>query len=293
MQVIEPYYHKSGKRGRLPMRLERMLCTYFVQQWCCRVDEAVEDAVYDLAALRNFMGIDLIYPSVPDATTLMRFRHLLEAHHLGLSHTGRDRRYAAGVGLVDNARHTGGCHLNCDTEFNEKQSVCTGSRNALGQKRNQWYSSTKAHIGANKRNNDCGLVHTLTTKAAIVSDISQTVALLHEQERDVWADAGYFCADCHSGSAKRFFGAWAGSAMRRRLEPVKNVIRMLRHHESGSLTYSRHRIGNACAEGFANAVELIKASLGGFRTFTNYRLKIQFRYGKKHGVLDPVLGGTQ
>jgi IS5 family transposase len=275
------------------MRLERMLRTYFVQQWCGRVDEAVEDAVYDSDALRNFMGIDLIRPSVPDATTLMRFRHLPEAHHLGLSHTGRDQRYAAGAGLVDNARHTGGCHLNCGTEFNEKQSACTGSRNALGQKRKPWHFSMKAHIGANKRNKDCGLVHTLTTTAANVSDISQTAALLHEQERDVWADAGYFCAYRHPGAAKRFFGAWAGSALRRRLEPVKNVIRMLRYYETGSLTYSRHRIGNACAEGFTSAVELIKASAGGFRTITNYRVKIQFRYGKKHSFLDPVLGGTQ
>ena len=73
MQVIEPYYPKSGKRGRPPIGLERMLRMYFVQQWYGLADEAVEDAVYDSAALRNFMGIDLSRTSVPDATTLMGF----------------------------------------------------------------------------------------------------------------------------------------------------------------------------------------------------------------------------
>ena len=82
MQVIEPYYPKSGKRGRPPIGLQRMLRMYFVQQWYGLADEAVEDAVYDSQALRNFMGIDLGRTSVPDASTLMGFRHLLEAHDL-------------------------------------------------------------------------------------------------------------------------------------------------------------------------------------------------------------------
>ena len=82
MEVIEPHYPKSGKRGRPPIGLERMLRMYFVQQWYGLADEAVEDAIYDSQALRNFMDIDLSRQSVPDATTLMGFRHLLEAHDL-------------------------------------------------------------------------------------------------------------------------------------------------------------------------------------------------------------------
>ena len=82
MEVIEPHYPKSGKRGRPPIGLQRMLRMYFVQQWYGLADEAVEDAVYDSQALRNFMGIDLSRTNVPDATTLMGFRHLLEAHDL-------------------------------------------------------------------------------------------------------------------------------------------------------------------------------------------------------------------
>src|SRR5450830_944144 len=82
VEVIEPHYPKSGKRGRPPIGLERMLRMYFVQQWYGLADEAVEDAIYDSQALRNFMAIDLGRQSVPDATTLMGFRHLLEANDL-------------------------------------------------------------------------------------------------------------------------------------------------------------------------------------------------------------------
>src|ERR1700733_4330446 len=80
MEVIEPYYPKSGKRGRPPIGLERMLRMYFIQQWYGLADEAVEDAIYDSQALRQFLGIDLSVENVPDATTLMGFRHLLEAN---------------------------------------------------------------------------------------------------------------------------------------------------------------------------------------------------------------------
>ena len=80
--VIEPFYPKSGKRGRPPIGLARMLRMYFVQQWYGLADEAVEDALYDSQALRDFCGINLAREAVPDATTLMGFRHLLEACEL-------------------------------------------------------------------------------------------------------------------------------------------------------------------------------------------------------------------
>jgi transposase len=79
---------------------------------------------------------------------------------------------------------------------------------------------------------------------------------------------------------KRFFDAWANNAMRSRLEPIKKVVTMLRRHETGLLNYSRHRISNACAEGFNSAIQLIKANACGFRNFANYRVRILFHCGK-------------
>ncbi len=194
MEVIEPYYPKSGKRGRPPMGLERMLRMYFVQQWYGLADEAVEDAVYDSAALRNFMSIDLSRTSVPDATTLMGFRHLLEAHDLtkamlvevnimlmerGLLR-GWPRAMTQGT-LVD-------ATLIAAPSSTKNKEHARDPEMHQAKKGNQWHFGMKAHIGVDK---DSGLVHTLTTTAANVSDISQTPALLHGQEQDVWADAGY------------------------------------------------------------------------------------------------------
>src|SRR5277367_4324883 len=79
--VIAPHY-PAGRRGRPPMGLERMLRVYFLQQWYGLADEALEDAIYDSQALRIFVGIDLSTEAVPDATTLLKFRRLLEEHHL-------------------------------------------------------------------------------------------------------------------------------------------------------------------------------------------------------------------
>ncbi len=128
MEVIEPYYPESGKRGRPPIGLERMLRMYFVQQWCSLADEAAQDAVYDSQALRNFMGIDLSRTSVPEGTTLMGFRHLLEAHDLTKAMLMERGLLMTQGTLVD-------ATADCGTELHEKQSTCTRSRNAPDQER--------------------------------------------------------------------------------------------------------------------------------------------------------------
>jgi len=91
-----------------------------------------------------------------------------------------------------------------------------------------------------------------------------------------------FWSYSYTASAKNYFDSWSTSAMRSQLEPVKKVVRMLRRHEEGLLNYSRHRITNACAEGFNSAIQLIKANARGFRSFTNYRARILFHCGKLH-----------
>src|SRR6185503_13440817 len=80
--LIEPYYPRSGKVGRPPIGIPRMLRMYFLQQWYTLADEALEDALYDSQAMRDFVGIDLAREQVPDATTLLKFRRLLEQHDL-------------------------------------------------------------------------------------------------------------------------------------------------------------------------------------------------------------------
>lgn len=188
MEVIEPHYPKSGKRGRPPIGLERMLRMYFVQQWYALADEAVEDAIYDSQALRNFMDIDLSRQSVPDATTLMGFRHLLEANNLAQALLVEVNAMLIERGLLMSKGTLVDATLIAAPSSTKNQEHARDPEMHQTKKGNQWHFGMKAHIGVDQ---ESGLVHTLVTTAANVSDISQAPVLLHGQEQDVWLDAGY------------------------------------------------------------------------------------------------------
>jgi len=170
--VIEPHYPKSGKRGRPPIGLERMLRMYFVQQWYGLADEAVEDAIYDSQALRNFMG----------------FRHLLEAHELTQAMLSEINAMLKAQGLLMSRGTLVDATLIAAPSSTKNREHKRDPEMHQTKKGNQWYFGLKAHIGVDR---ESGLVHTLKTTAANVSDISQTAALLHGQEVDIWLDAGY------------------------------------------------------------------------------------------------------
>jgi len=185
--VIEPHY-PQGQRGRPPVGIERMLRIYFLQQWYALADEALEDALYDSQAMRTFAGIDLGSEAVPDATTLLKFRHLLEAHDL-------TRQIFAEVGALLSERKL----LMKEGTIVDATIIAAPSstKNARKErdlemhqtkKGNQWYFGMKAHIGVDAQS---GLVHSVTGTAANVADIAQTHELLHGEEKEVFADAGY------------------------------------------------------------------------------------------------------
>lgn len=192
MEVIEPHYPKAGGRGRPPIGLEKMLRMYFVQQWYGLADEAVEDAIYDSQALRNFMDIDLSRQSVPDATTLMGFRHLLEAHDLPQALLVEVNAMLIERGLLMSKGTLVDATLIAAPSSTKNREHARDPEMHQTRKGNQWHFGLKAHIGVDQ---ESGLVHTLVTTAANVSDISQTPALLHGQEEAVWADAGYVGVD--------------------------------------------------------------------------------------------------
>jgi len=191
-EVIEPHYPKAGRRGRPPIGLERMLRMYLVQQWYGLADEAVEDAIYDSQALRNFMSIDLSRESVPDATTLMGFRHLIEAHDLAQAMLVEVNAMLIERGLLMSKGTLVDATLIAAPSSTKNREHARDPEMHQTKKGNQWHFGLKAHIGVDQ---ESGLVHTLVTTAANVSDISQTPALLHGQEESVWADAGYVGVD--------------------------------------------------------------------------------------------------
>ena len=186
--LIEPHYPKGGGRGRPPLGVERMLRVYFLQQWYGLADEALEDAVYDSQAMRNFAGIDLSGERVPDATTLLNFRHLLEAHGL-----------TRGI-LAEANAHLEEKHLLLrEGTLVDATILAAPSSTKNRQRARPAYAPDQkgqpvvfrhegAHRGGCARS---GLVHTVVGTAANESDISQTHALLHGKEKTVHADAGY------------------------------------------------------------------------------------------------------
>lgn len=194
--VIEPHYPKSGERGRPPIGLERMLRMYVAQNALGLSDEGIEDAIYDSGSVRRFVGVDLAAGSAPDATTLLKFRRLLEAH--GLTQSLFD--------TINAGLESAGCLLRKGTIVDATLIAAAPSTKNRARARDpemhqskkgqQWYFGLKAHIGADAAS---GLVHTVVATAGNVSDVTQTEQLLHGEEEVVFADAGYTGAPKRDG----------------------------------------------------------------------------------------------
>ena len=187
LAVIQPFYPK-GERGRPPIGLERMLRVYFLQQWYALADEALEDALYDSQALQRFARIDLNAEGVPDATTLLNFRHLLERHDLckGLFTAINADLAVRGLWLREGTLVD--ATLIAAPSSTKNQDKQRDPEMHQTKKGNQWYFGMKAHIGADRASK---LVHTVVVTAANVADVTKTAELLHGQETQVHADAGY------------------------------------------------------------------------------------------------------
>ena len=187
VELIEPFYY-SGKKGRKPKPLETMLRMYLLQAWFSLSDEGVEDAVYDSYAMRKFMGLDFAVEQVPDATTLLHFRHLLEEHELG------GKLFASQNEIFDQQGWImrGGSIVDATIIAAPSSTKNTdGTRDPemhQTKKGNQWYFGLKAHIGVDA---GTGYVHTVTTTAANVHDLDETANLVRDDDEVVYADAGY------------------------------------------------------------------------------------------------------
>jgi IS5 family transposase len=185
---LEAFYPKSGRRGRPPIGLERMLRMYVAQQCFGLSDEGIEDAVYDSQAIRRFVGIDLTRESAPDATTLLKFRHLLEQHGLMRKVFEVISGHLAEKGLLLREGTIVDATLIAAPPSTKNREKARDPEMHQSKKGNQWYFGMKAHIGVDA---DSGLVHTVVGTAGNVADVSQTHALLHGEETDVLGDAGY------------------------------------------------------------------------------------------------------
>lgn len=187
LRVIEPHYPKAG-RGRQPLGLEKMLRIYFLQQWFDLSDPAAEDAIYDSESMRRFARIELSEDGVPDETTILRFRRLLETHDLAraifmeigalLEERGMLLRQGT---IVDATIISAPSSTKNRTRTRDPEMRQT-------RKGKTWYFGMKVHVGTDKR----GLVHSLTTTNAAEADINQLPELLHGDEKELYGDRAYW-----------------------------------------------------------------------------------------------------
>jgi IS5 family transposase len=185
--LIRPHYY-TGAAGRKPVPLETMLRMYLLQVWFSLSDEAVEDQVNDSYAMRAFMRLDFADRQVPDATTLLHFRHLLEEHKLGEAMFNALNALFEANGWI----MRGGSVVDATII-----AAPSSTKNATGtrdpemhqtKKGNQWYFGMKAHTGVDAGS---GFVHTVTVTGANVHDLDQAPHLIRDDDHVVYADAGY------------------------------------------------------------------------------------------------------
>lgn len=188
--LIEPVYYQPrvGKRGRKPKPIETMLRMYLLQLWFSLSDEGVEEAIYDSYAMRRFVGLDFAVEQVPDATTLLHFRHLLERHEIGVKLLAAQQDLLSAQGLI----MQGGSIVDATII-----AAPSSTKNATGtrdpemhqtKKGNQWYFGMKAHIGADA---GTGYVHSVSVTAANVHDLDEAANLVRADDEVVYGDAGY------------------------------------------------------------------------------------------------------
>ena len=184
--VIEPHYPKAGN-GRRPYPLATMLRIHCMQQWYSMSDPAMEDALYEIASMRLFSGLSLD-GAIPDHTTIMNFRHLLERHDLARKVFQEVSNWLSEAGiLVKEGTLMDATIIEAPSSTKNK----TGERDPemhQTKKGNQWHFGMKAHIGVDAKT---GLTHSFTTTAANEHDLNQAEYLLHGDEDFIFADSGY------------------------------------------------------------------------------------------------------
>jgi len=186
--VIAPHYPKPQGAGRRPIGVERMLRIYFMQHWFNLSDPGAEEALYDMAALRRFAGIDLGDEPVPDETTICKFRHLMEQHHLGEELFHRVNAYLAENGLaVARGTIVDATLIDAPTSTKNKAKKRDPEMHQT-KKGNQWYFGMKAHIGVDSK---IKLIHSVAVTAANVHDSQVLEDLLHGEETRLWGDSAY------------------------------------------------------------------------------------------------------
>ena len=195
LALIEPHYPKAGN-GTQPRPLERMLRIYFMQNWFNLSDPAAEDALYDSESMRRFAGIELVEDAIPDESTILRFRHLLERHRLTEAIFAEVRSLLEGKRLLLKSGTIVDATIIAAPPSTKNAEQARDPEMHQTRKGKQWHFGMKAHVGTDRR----GIVHSLATTDAAAADIIQMHKLLHGEESEVFGDQAYW-SETHRQSA--------------------------------------------------------------------------------------------
>jgi len=187
LKLIKGHYPKAGN-GRQPMPLEMMLRIYFMQQWYGLSDPTMEDELYDSESMRRFAGIDLEVDAVPDETTILHFRHLLEKHELTKEIFEKTKQYLSGKGLLLREGTIVDATIISAPSSTKNRDNARDKEMKQTKKGNQWYFGMKAHVGTDTGK---GLAHSVVVTDAAVHDSQVMDELLHEEEQAVYGDSAY------------------------------------------------------------------------------------------------------
>lgn len=190
VDMIRPYYF-NNKRGRKPIGIEPMLRMYLMQIWFSLSDEGIEDSIYDSYAMRTFMHIDFNEQQVPDATTLLKFRHILEKNMIGEKIFADVNKRLDAAGLIMHGGTVVDASLIAAPRSTKNQSGKRDPEMHQTKKGNEWYFGMKVHVGVDAAT---GYVHTLTGTSANMHDVSETSKLIRKDDHVVYGDSGYLGA---------------------------------------------------------------------------------------------------
>ena len=186
--TIEPFYFSGDKGGRKPMGLELMLRIYFLQQWFNLGDPTVEEAIYDRRSFQSFLRIDLMLNAIPDETTILNFRHLLEKHNLTEKIFAEINTMLEEQGLlVKNGTIVDATIIKAPSSTKNKEQKRDPEMTST-RKNGTWYFGMKIHIGTDTKH---GLIHSLQGSTGKVNDVEIMPELLHGMEEAIFGDKGY------------------------------------------------------------------------------------------------------
>ncbi len=188
LDLIEPHYPKAGN-GTQPLPMARMLRIYFMQNWFNLSDPAAEDALYDSESMRRFAGIELAEDVIPDESTILRFRHLLEQHRLTEAIFAEVRTLLEEKRLLLKSGTIVDATIIAAPPSTKNADGARDPEMRQTRKGQQWHFGMKAHVGCDPH----GIVHSLVTTHAAAADITQMHRLLHGEESAVFGDQAYWC----------------------------------------------------------------------------------------------------